>query len=158
MKIMFALACAFVAVLTMGAVQAQELAPPTTINVGDLLAPWMQMLVGAVAVVITAILGWIAAQIKAKTGIDIEARHREALQTALTNAAGLVLNKLGSKISDMTFDVRHQAIREAVMYVSEAVPDAVKNFDLSPEQLAEKLVAKLGLATAPQQLPDPASS
>lgn len=147
----------FVVFLTLGlayysVAHAQE---STQIVVGDLVAPWLEMLVGAVSILITAILGWLAAQLKMKTGIDIEARHREALQTALTNAAGLALSKLGDTAKDTKIDVRSPIIRDSILYVNKAVPDAVKNFGLSPDQLAEKLVAKIGLALAPSKVEDP---
>lgn len=140
--------CVLLAACAVGPALAQ-----TTVNLGDLFAPWAEMLIGAFAVLVTAILGWIAAQIKAKTGIDIEARHREALQTALTNAAGLVLSKLHGKAAEVEFDLRSVAVAQGVRYVMAAVPDAVERFGLSPEQLAEKLVAKLGLVTAPAAAP-----
>lgn len=117
----------------------------TSINVGQLLAPWLEMLVGAVAILITALLGWITAMIKQKTGIDIEARHREALQTALTNAAGLVISRVQGSIADVDFDVRHALVKDAILYVNQAAPDAVERFGLTPQDIAEKLTAKLGL-------------
>lgn len=148
--VQFAAAFAVVlVVLSIGYAGAQEAANDTRVVVGDLIAPWLEMLVGAVAVLITAILGWIAAQVKAKTGIDIEARHREALQTALTNAAGLALTRLSTTLGSKTIDVKHPLIKQAVEYVNSAAPDAIRNFGLTPEQIAEKIVAKVGLAQAP---------
>lgn len=142
----FTVAFGFVLIfISLGNAFAQD----TQVVVADLVAPWLEMLVGAVSILVTAILGWIAARIQAKTGIDIEARHREALQTAITNAAGLAINRLHGKLQDVTFDVRHPAIKQAVDYIGSAAPDAVRNFGLTPEQLAEKVVAKLGLAQAP---------
>ena len=131
-----------------GVALAQQVSSP--LIVGDLIAPWLQMLLGAVSVLVTAIVGWLAARIEAKTGIEIEARHREALQTALTNGAGLILNNAAGKVKDVSFDIRNPLVRDGVEYVLKAVPDAVEKFHLSPEQLSEKLVAKLGMATAPR--------
>lgn len=157
--VQFAAAFAVVLViLSIGYASAQEAANDTRVVVGDLIAPWLEMLVGAVAVLITAILGWIAAQVKAKTGIDIEARHREALQTALTNAAGLALTRLSTTFGSKTIDVKHPLIKQAVEYVNSAVPDAIRNFGLTPEQIAEKIVAKVGLAQAPSLEADPGVS
>ena len=156
MKLMVLLAC--IAIAFGAPAFAQDASVPnTSINLGDIIGPWLEMIVGAVAILVTAILGWLAALIKAKTGIDIEARHREALQTALTNAAGLMLRRLGDKANLVSFDVHNPIIREGILYVTRSAPDAVKKFGLSPEQLAEKLVAKLGLATATAALPEPAS-
>ena len=44
------------------------------------LAPHLLELIAALA---TAIIGWLAAQAKARWGLEIEARHREALHSAL---------------------------------------------------------------------------
>lgn len=126
---------------------AQETAD-TVVNVGDLLAPWLQLLFAAAATVIPAAALWAAAELRRRTGISIEASHREALQTSLTNAAGLLLGKLGEKAQGVTFDARHPAVREAIQYVNAAAPDALAYFGLRPDQIAEKLAAKLGAMTA----------
>lgn len=120
----------------------------TTIDLGSLLAPWLEMLIGAVAILVTAILGYVAALIKRKTGVDIDLARMTTLQTTITNAAGLVINKLGEAAEGKTIDVRHPLIRDAILYVNAAAPDAVAQFGLTPEQIAEKIAAKLGLATA----------
>ena len=109
----------------------------TTVRVGDLIAPWLEMLMGAFVILITAIVGYVANLIRQKTGIDIEARHREALQTALANGAGLILSKATTALADKTIDVRSPQIRDAINYVSEAAPDAIKYFGIAPDQLAE---------------------
>ena len=44
------------------------------------LTPQLIELIAAIA---TIILGWLAAQARARWGIEIEARHREALHSAL---------------------------------------------------------------------------
>lgn len=127
---------------------AQEVSD-TVINVRDLLAPWLEMLVGAVAILITAILGWVASMIKRKTGVDIDLARMQTLQQTLNNAAGILIAKLGAAAEGVTFDARHPAIKDAILYVSQNAPEAVKHFGLSPEQIAEKLTAKIGLATTP---------
>ena len=49
-----------------------------------LLAPHFPELIGAL---ITALVGFIAAQIKARTGSELDARARDALHSALTTGA-----------------------------------------------------------------------
>lgn len=134
------------------AVFAQEVTPSSTIvNVGDLLAPWLQLFFAAAATIIPAAALWAAAELRRRTGITIEASHREALQTALTNAAGLLLAKLGEKAQGVKFDARHPAVREAIEYVNTAAPDALSYFGLRPDQIAEKIAAKIGAMTAPTE-------
>ena len=135
---------------------AQEVVPNNhSVNVGQLIAPWLEMLLGAVSILITAIVGWIATQIQKRTGIEVEAKHRDALQAALTNAAGLIVAKAQGSLGDRTIDVRHPVIADAITYVNRAAPDAVARFGLTPAQLAEKLVAKLGLVDAGSAKPGP---
>ena len=149
------LALAAVAILVAAALPVVAMAQEqgTTIDLGSLLAPWLEMLIGAVAILVTAILGYLAALIKRKTGVDIDLARMTTLQTAITNAAGLVINKLGDAAEGKTIDVRHPLIRDAILYVNAAAPDAVAQFGLSGEQIAEKIAAKLGLATAPAPVP-----
>lgn len=146
--IIFLAACATVLAVTAGA-----FAQSAEINIGDIIRPWTETLLSAFVVFVSAILTWIATLIRSKTGFDIEARHREALQAALTNAAGLVLNKLADKADSVTIDARHPLIAEAVQYVNTYASDAVKHFDVWNSQIAEKVLAKIGLATAPHPAP-----
>lgn len=120
----------------------------TIVNVGDLISPWLQLFFAAASVVIPAAALWAAAEFRRRTGITIEASHREALQVALTNAAGLILGKVGDVASTVTFDAKNAAIKEAIVYVNKSAPDALAYFGLRPDQVAEKLAAKLGAMTA----------
>ncbi len=105
-------------------------------------------LLAVVSVVATAIVGWLAELLRRKFNLDIDAAHREALQTALVNAAGLLIGKAGSAFSARKLDVKSAALAEAVNYVITAVPDAIRHFGITPEALAEKIQAKLPQVTA----------
>jgi hypothetical protein len=100
-------------------------------------------LLAVVSVVATAIVGWLAELLRRKFNLDIDAAHREALQTALTNGAGLLIGKAGSAAAGRKFDLKSAALAEAVNYVVQAVPDAIRHFGITPEAVAEKLQAKL---------------
>lgn len=138
----------FFALMTITAV-AQTVAPVTTISLNELIAPWLQYLVGLVAVLIGALVTWITTMIKQRTGLDIEAHHREAFQTALTNGAGLVIQRGGELAAGVNIDVKNPAIRDAILYVNQAAPDAIAHFGITPNMIAEKLNAKLGVVTGP---------
>ncbi|WP_288951428.1 hypothetical protein [uncultured Paracoccus sp.] len=87
-----------------------------------------------VSLAITAIIGWAAAAARRKWGIEIEARHREALHWALTTAAQLaVKNQLTGK----------QALDLMLEYVRRSVPDAIGNLRPSAEVLTDLAQAKL---------------
>lgn len=100
-------------------------------------------LLAVVSVFATAIVGWLAELLRRKFNLDIDAAHREALQTALTNGAGLLIGKAGSAIAGKKLDLKSAALAEAVNYVLQAVPDAIRYFGITPEAVAEKLQAKL---------------
>lgn len=106
-------------------------------------------LVELASVFVSAVVFWIATTMKAKLNIDIEARHREALQAALTNAAGLVINRAGGMASALILPSRNPMILEGVDYVVKSAPDALKHFGITPEAagavLTEKLEAKIGV-------------
>lgn len=87
-----------------------------------------------VSLAITAIIGWAAAAARRKWGIEIEARHREALHWALYSAAQLaVKNQLTGK----------QALDLMLEYVRRSVPDAIGNLRPSAEVLTDLAQAKL---------------
>lgn len=83
-----------------------------------------------IATIVSAIVGWIAAAVTKYLGIKVEESHRQALQTALTNAAALVAER---------------GIDFAIAYVKKSVPDAVKKFGLTDADIAPKIEAKAGL-------------
>lgn len=127
----------------------------TTINVGQLLAPWVQGLVAAAVTVIMALFGWLTAVINKRAGLEsnaaileIEAHLRELLETALTNAAGWIVMKAGPELDKMTFDVKSPLIVQAIMSINSLAGSAVEKFGLSPDDLAKKIIAKIGVLTA----------
>ncbi|MBA4219922.1 MAG: hypothetical protein C0458_04245 [Methylobacterium sp.] len=100
-------------------------------------------------ILLLAGLGYALKLLKEKAGIDIEASRRDALQAALTNAAGLLVARLGSGTLAMRLDAASPGVADGVAYVRSAVPDAVAHFGLTESEIAEKLVAKLGVLAAP---------
>lgn len=100
-------------------------------------------LLAVVSVLATAIVGWLAELLRRKFNLDIEAAHREALQTALMNGAGLLIGKAGDAFAGRKLDLKSALLAEGVNYVLQAVPDAIRHFGITPEAIAEKLQAKL---------------
>lgn len=119
-------------------------AQATAVPVGslyDLLASFLTPIVG---VVVAAIGGYLANLLRIKFGLQIEEQHRNAFQTALTNAAGLAIAKGKDIVGGKTVDVKNPAIADAVNYVIKAAPDALKYFGITPASIAEKITAKIG--------------
>lgn len=115
----------------------------TSVPVDGIYALLQPYVLAVVSVLATAIVGWLAELLRRKFNLDIEAAHRDALQTALTNGAGLIAGKIGGALAGRTIDLKSVLLAEAVNYVLQAVPDAVRHFGVTPELLAEKILAKL---------------
>ncbi len=136
----------------------------TTVSAGPfwdaIEGPLTQLAVLLVLGLITWVTTTVGAAFKKRTGIDIEtgllqqeALHRDALQTALTNAASSIVQKVGAQADLAKIDVRSPEMAAAVNMVAAAVPEAMAKFDLVPEDLAPKILAKL-----PQVAPAPAAA
>jgi predicted Na+-dependent transporter len=123
-----ALACVVVILLAVSA-EAQTTVPDQT-----LFGLFRPLLTEVVILIVIGLMGWLGTFIEKRLKLDIEARHREAFQTALTNAAGLYL---------ATGD-----IRRSVSYLAGAAAGAMKAFRLNDAALPEKIEAKAGVLQA----------
>jgi hypothetical protein len=131
------------AVATVVLFAAPALAQDGAIDVGGIFGAWRPYVVGLVSIAALAIVGYLAELLRRQFNLSIEAKHREALQTAVQNAAGLALNKLGNSLEGKKVDIGSPAIAEAINYAAKAAPDALKKFGLGPEDLRDKIVAKI---------------
>jgi hypothetical protein len=113
------------------------------ISVGQAFGVWKPYIDAAISAAAFAAVGFVVFYVNKMTGLKIEDSQREALQTALTNAAGLVVNQLGNKLDGKVITSGHQAIDQAVNYVLKSAPQAVERFALSPAELREKIIAKV---------------
>ncbi len=116
---------------------------PRPLAVGEIWAGLVPYIVAALGALISAAVGWLVYLVNRKLGLSIDDSLRDSLQTAAANAAGLVLAQLGSRLSGMTLDVRSAPVADAVNYVLKAAPDAVAHFGLTPEAVAQKILALL---------------
>ncbi len=127
----------------------------TTINVGQLLAPWLQILIAAAVSAILALFGWVTKVFNDRAGLQnsasvlaIEGQARDTLQSALTNAAGLLVMKLGPTLDGMKLDLKSALIADAVITVNKLAGDAVARFGITPETVGALIIAKVGVLTA----------
>ena len=79
------------------------------------------LIMEALGLVITAFIGWLAVLVRRKFDIEIEAKHREALHSALLTGAKLALSK------SLTGAAAIQVIKD---FAKRSVPDAIEYFDL----------------------------
>lgn len=106
--------------------------------INAILAPYLPDLIGAA---VTALIGYAVALIKAKTGIEIEAKNREALHSAMTTGALLGLAKLG-------VTARKEEIAAAsVAYVKASVPGALAKLAPSEGVLSALALSKVEQVT-----------
>lgn len=96
--------------------------------------PYLLELIG---IALTILIGQITLYAKRKWGIDIEARHREALHAALTTGAQMALDR---KLTTQA------AINLAVGYAQRSVPDAIKALKPATEVLENLARAKIAAA------------
>ena len=91
-------------------------------------------IIDLIGLALTGIIGWAAAAARRKWGIEIEARYREALHSALLTGAQLAMkNELTGKA----------AIDLVLRYIKQSVPDAIGSLKPSPDVLTDLAKAKI---------------
>lgn len=112
-----------------------------------------EVLLPFLGLVVTAAIAWAVARFTAWTGIQIEARHREALHSALMTGVRMMLEKFGPAATE------RQVVNGAIDYAHRSVPDAIKKLDPPSDVLASLATSKLEAAkAAPVSLGAPAPS
>ena len=96
-----------------------------------------QVILPIVATIVTAVIGWAAAQARARWGIEIEARQREALHSALMTGAQLAMSRLGASATQKALEVA------AVDYARRSVPGAIAALKPSGSTLHDLAAAKI---------------
>ncbi len=111
-----------------------------------MLAETLPIILQLAALALAAWLARVAAFAKEKWGIEVEARHREALHSALMTGirAGVARGLTG-----------HSAINAAITYAGKSVPDAIEAFGLTEEVLSDLATSKLGELFPQPSLADP---
>jgi hypothetical protein len=97
----------------------------------EYLTPYIPVLVDAV---VYGIVAYVALLVRRWTGVQIEAKHREALHSAIRNGV-LVAASRGMTGTD--------AARLVEGYVTESVPDALKRLAPEPNVVAGLIRAKM---------------
>jgi hypothetical protein len=103
---------------------APALATPTSPAAGG-LSPLIDYVATLVAGVIVGLIGHAARKL---FGISVEARHRDALHSALTTGASLALSMLAELLAQglKPEEARSVALQAGVDYVRQSVPDAIR--------------------------------
>ncbi|MFT0861736.1 hypothetical protein [Ancylobacter sp. G4_0304] len=125
-------------------VLALAAAGDTTVSAAPIVGAIEPLISAALDAVIVVAIGWAAGLIHKWTGIQIEARHREALHSAAMTGVTRVLNALGERAENLTYEARSQVAAQAVGWVTESVPDAVRYLGATPDKIGAIVSAKLG--------------
>ncbi len=143
---LFALAGALLCALVALAVPA--LAQDTNVQIGGIwgsLRPYIADLFG---LLVAAAVAYVAKIIKDRFGIEIEAKHRDALHSAAVTGINMALGQLDGRMDKLSIDVKNKVLADAMNYAIKAAPDAMKYFgiDEKSRMLADLLKAKLTVA------------
>lgn len=101
-------------------------------------SPLFFTMIEGIAVVLSALVtvltAWLGTKLKSKWGLEIEDRHRAALQDAMNLAIAFGFNKvkesLGGKL--LTVELKNPVISMAASYLIASVPDALNSFGINP--------------------------
>lgn len=122
---------------------AEATATPATVNLGGFAKFLADYVVPSLGALIGVGIAYLANLLKTKWNLDIDASQRDSLHAALTNAASLLVQKGVTALDGKTVNVGNPMVAEAVNYVQQAAPGALAHFGLGPDDIAQKLAAKL---------------
>lgn len=134
---------ALMAIAAASPVAAQD----TTVNFSGLVTLVINGLVPVLVTIITGLATWAFALFKKKTGLDVEFNHRDALEKFLSNQAGRFLAPLDSW-QGLKIDVGNKVIAQLAQEGVNRIPDAIAFFGLDVMAITQRIVDKVGLATA----------
>ncbi len=124
---------------------AQE--APGHVGVRPLIDELMPYVIEAILAGFFALATWLAMILKKKWGIDIEAgvkaieaRHREALHSAIYSAVAALRQKSG--VDNLSFNAGSEDVAQILRYLRDSVPDALAYFAPTPEVVAKIASAK----------------
>ena len=98
------------------------------------------ILVELLLTLILAVLAWFLRLLPERFRVDIEAKHRAALHSALDTGVGLLIDTMQKH---PTIAAPDMAIGTVLDYVERSVPDAIRRLGPSRAQLEDMARAKL---------------
>lgn len=115
----------------------------------DVLAPYINAIIQAF---ILALVGWMCQRITQRTGVQIDAGHREAITKALENQAGSLIADGEAKFDGATVSVPSAAMGKAVNDLLTSIPAAAKHFGLTPDYVAKRIIDTIPQIAAGAQM------
>ncbi|TDK54215.1 hypothetical protein [Antarcticimicrobium luteum] len=111
-------------------------------TLNDLLIQLQPALISTLSLVLSILIGIAAREAKQRFGLDIEARHREALHSALMSGAR-------AAIEDGPGAGRDVLVERAVAHARASVPDAIVRLGASDAVLQRLAAGKFNLVDLP---------
>ncbi|MWP39375.1 hypothetical protein GQY15_17550 [Rhodobacter sphaeroides] len=108
--------------------------PASASPAGDLLIALTPSLLDLAGVIVTTLIGFATVRFQRWTGIQVEARHREALHSAIMTGARVAIAR------GLTREVATEFVSA---YVRASVPDALKRLSPSVETMDSLVRSKL---------------
>lgn len=109
------------------------------------LTPIIEMVAAVVTPILSVLAMWLVTSLAKKAGLDIEAKHREALDGAIAygidNAVAWAVQR-GKTRAHIATD--NELLAGVVNYVATSVPDALRKFGVTEARLKEMIIARLG--------------
>lgn len=102
----------------------------------DILQQLQPALISGLSLILTVLIGGAAQVTKQRFGLEIEARHREALHSAL-------MSGVRAAIEDGPGAAKDVLVEKAVTYARDSVPDAITRLRPSEAVLRRLVFAKL---------------
>ena len=110
-----------------------------------LFAPFINALAAAL---VSALVGVLLTYVNKWIGLSVDDKNRAALASAAQTAAGNVLASIEGDLSQKSFTINNAVVRDAVRWVERSAPGAIAHFGLSPDDLAQLVLGKIGALQA----------
>ncbi|WP_026379376.1 hypothetical protein [Afifella pfennigii] len=138
-----------------GGVTTIATAAGTSVDFGPLASVTIEYLAPIVVTVLGTLATWVLGRIGTRTGLAIDAGHREAIEQALGRAVGYAATQLENRAAGgIPINLKSRALTTATNYALAAVPDALKHFGITAARLSEMVEARLsGMLVDPENPP-----
>lgn len=107
---------------------------------GSAVQPYIN---AAIEAGIAGLVSWVLLIVKNKFNVDIEAKNRETLTAFLQRQASALIAAGAVKLNGVQVEVKNDALLGAANAAVSAIPDAMKFFNLTPEQIKHRIVDSL---------------
>ena len=112
------------------------------INLGPLVELTLPLLGSLMMAVVTVVTGWLSRKASQYLGVQIEAKHREALNEVIQSRLKQILAYAASG-RRQTFYTRNEVLALVSNYVIAKAPDAVKYFGLDDDSIKAMVLGRI---------------